>query len=83
MTEIFENISQINPEFKWSLFKLKKLSYNLRIGPILNLPRTHSTNLGKNAIHFRRSLIWNKLPAKVKIRIKNLGNIDCGCLSCR
>ena len=73
----------------WSFFKLKKLSYNLRKGPILNLPRAQSTYYGTNAIHFRGSLIRNNLPAKVKssnsvfefkTKIKNLGNIDCGCL---
>ena len=92
VTEIFKSISQINPEFMWSLFKPKKLSYNLRKGPILNLPRTQSTYYGTNAIHFRSSVIWNDLPAKVKssnsvsefkIKIKTLGNIDCGCLICR
>ena len=41
-TEIFKSISQINPEFMWSFFKQKKLSYNLRKGPILNVPRTQS-----------------------------------------
>ena len=76
----------------WSFFKQKKLSYNLRKGPILNLPRTQSTYYGTNAIHFRTSLIWNNIPAKVKssnsvfevkTKIINLGNIGCGCLICR
>ena len=71
----------------WPFFKQKKLSYNLR--SILNLPRTQFTCYGTNAIHFRGSLIWNNLAAKVnavfefKIKIKNLGNIECGCLICR
>ena len=73
----------------WSFFKPKKLYYNLRKGPILNLPRPQSTYCDTNAIHFRGSLIWNNLPAKFKssnsvfefkTKIKNLGNIDCGCL---
>ena len=37
----------------WSFFKQKKLSYNLRKGPILNLPRTQTTYYSTNAIHFR------------------------------
>ena len=57
VTEIFKSISQINPEFMWSFFKPKKLSYNLRKGPILNLPKTQSTFYGTNAIYFRGSLI--------------------------
>ena len=66
VTEIFTSISQINPVFMWSFIKPKKLSYSLRKGSILNLPRAQSTYYGANAIHFRGSLIWNNLPAKVK-----------------
>ena len=65
---------------------------NLRKGPVLGLPKTHSFYYGTNAIHFRGSLIWNNLPADVRSRdslsefkskIKNIGDIDCGCLICR
>ena len=52
VTEIFKGISQISTEFMWSFFWLKKLSYNLRKGPIL------STFYGTNA----------NLPVKVKSR---------------
>ena len=96
VTEIFKSISQINPEFMWSFFKPKKLSYNLRKESILKtsvyLPRTQSTYYDTNAIHFRGSLKWNNLSAKVKsgnsvfefkIKNKNLGNIVCGCLILR
>ena len=31
VTEIFKSISQINPEFMWSFFEQKKLSYQCRI----------------------------------------------------
>ena len=65
VTEIFKSISQTNLEFVWSFFKPKKLPYNLRKGPILNLPRTQSTNYGANAVHFRGSLVWSNLPAVV------------------
>ena len=37
VTDISKSISEINPEFMWLFFKQKKLSYNLRKGPILNL----------------------------------------------
>ena len=42
-----------------------------------------------SAVHFRGSLIWNNLPAVVrssdslfefKNKIKNIGDIYCGCL---
>ena len=92
LTEIFKTISQINPEFLWFFFKPQKLSYNLRKGPILNLQRTQSTYHSASTIHFRGSLIWHNLPAKIKsnnsifefkTEIKKLGSINCGCLICR
>ena len=92
VTDIFKSIPQINAEFMWSFFKPKNLPYNLRKGPILNLTRTQPTYYGTIVIHFRSSLIWKNLPAKVissnsvfqfKTKIKNLGNIDCGCSICR
>ena len=46
-----------------SFFTHKDIPYNLRKGPILGLPKTHSFYYGTNAIHFRGSLIWNNLPA--------------------
>ena len=92
VAEIFKSISQINREFMWLFLKPKKLFYNLRKGPILNLPRIQSIYYGANAIHFRGSLIWNILRAKAKssnsvfefkTKIENLGNIDRGYLICR
>ena len=68
MTEIYKNISQPNPEFMWSYFTHKDMPYNLRKGPTLGLPKTHSFYYGTNAVHFRGSLIWNNLPAVVKSR---------------
>ena len=48
VTDIFKNLSEINPKFMWSFFKQKKLSYNLRKGPTPHLPRTQSTYCGTN-----------------------------------
>ena len=45
---LLPSISQINPEFMWSLFKQKKLFCNLRKGDILNVQRTQSTYHGTN-----------------------------------
>ena len=92
VTEIYKSISQLNSEFMWAYFTHKDMSFNLRKGPILCLPKTHSIYCGTNAVHFRGSLIWNNLPAVVKSsnssfefknKIKNIGAIDCGCLICR
>ena len=68
MAKMFKSISQINPEFMWSFIEQKKLWDLSRKGkgPILNLPTTHSSYYGTNAVHFRVSLVWKNLPAKVK-----------------
>ena len=75
--------SQINPEFMWLFFKPKRLPYNLKKGPTLNLPRTYSIYYGTNAIYFRGSLICNCSNFKFKTKIQNLENIGCGCLISR
>ena len=92
MTEIYKSISHLNPEFMWPYFTHRDVPYNLRNSPVLNLPKTHSVYYGTNAVHFRGSLVWNALPVDVKSsnslyefknKVKNVGNIDCGCLICR
>ena len=50
----------------WSYFTYNNITYNLRKGPILYLPSTHSTYYGTNSVHFRGSLIWNNLPRDIK-----------------
>ena len=76
----------------WSYFTHKDMPYNLRKGPPLDIPKTHSFYYGTNPVNFRGSLIWNNLPAGVKSndslfvfknKIKNIGDIDCRSLICR
>ena len=55
VTEINKSTTQINPEFMWPYFTYNNISYNLRKGPILYLPSTHSTYYGTNSVHFRGS----------------------------
>ena len=50
----------------WPYFTYNNISCNLRKGPILYLPSTHSTFYGTNSVHFRGSLIWNNLPRDIK-----------------
>ena len=92
VTEIYKSISQLSPESMWSYFTHKDMPYNLRKGPFLGLPKTHSFYCGANAVHFRDSLIWNNLSAVVtsinsifefKNKTKNIRDIDCGRLICR
>ena len=76
----------------WSYFTHEDMPYNSRKGTFLGLPNTHSFYNGTNAVHFRGPLIWNNIPAYVKSsdslfefknEIKNIADIDCGCLICR
>ena len=42
------------------------MTYSIRKGPTLGLPKTHSFYYSANAAHSRGSLMWNNLPAVVK-----------------
>ena len=75
----------------WPYFTYNNISYNLRKGPILYLPSTHSTYYGTNFVHFRGPLIWNDLPRDIKsskslsefkTKVNNFRNTDCGCVIC-
>ena len=90
--EVFKSIMNLNPQFMWSYFEEKPMTYNLRDGSKLALPKTKSTRFGINSLQFRGSLSWNDLAVSLKScqslnefkkEIKNLGNIHCTCLVCR
>ena len=92
LTEIYKSTGTLNPQFMWSYFKYREVPYNLRRGPVLFIPPARSTIYGTNSVHFRGSLIWNRLPNLVKSSrsisefknvIKKIRNIDCGCRICR
>ena len=75
----------------WFYFTHKDMPYSLRKGPTFGLPKTRLILLWYecSTVHFRGSLICNNLTAVVKssdslfefkYKIKNIGDIDCGCL---
>ena len=87
--EVFKSIMNLNPQFMWSYFEEKPMTYNLRDGSKLALPKTKSTRFGINSLQFRGSLSWNDLAVSLKscqslnefkLELKNLGNIHCTCL---
>ena len=89
--EVFKSFDS-NPEFMWSYFTFKNITYNIRNGPLLKLPNAKSTYYGINSVHFRACLLWNGLPQSVKYsesilelkrKLKELGNVDCSCILCR
>ena len=90
--EVFKSLNNLNPEFMWSYFVFKNITYNIRKGPLLRLPAAASTSYGINSVLFRACLFWNSLPqstkysesiVELKTKMKDLGNIDCSCILCQ
>ena len=84
--------SLINPEFMWSYCFFKSITDNIKKGPLLTLPAAKLTSYGINSVLFRACLSWNSLPQSIKcsesivelkIKMKDLGNIDCSCILCQ
>ena len=68
------------------------VSYNLRKGSRLFIPLAKSVDFVRKLRTFRRSLLLNDLPLKLKnsqtikdfeFELKNLGKIHCTCTMCR
>ena len=89
--KVFKSLNNLNPEFMWSYFVFKNITYNIRKGPLLRLPAAKSTSYGINSVLFRACLLWKSLPQSIKYnesivefkKMKDLGNIDCSCILCR
>ena len=90
--EVFKSLNNLNPEFMWSYFVFKNITYSIRNGPLLRLPAAKSTSYDVNAVLLRACLLWNSLPQSVKFsesilglktKMKDLENIDCSGILCR
>ena len=90
--EFFNSLNNLNPEFMWSYFVFKNITYNIRNGSLLRLLAAKSTSYGINSVLFRACLLSNSLPQfvkhsesilELKTKIKDLENIDCSFISCR
>ena len=55
--KVFKNLNNSNPEFMWSYFTFKNITYKIRNGPLLKLPNAKSTYYGINPVHFRACLL--------------------------
>ena len=64
--EVFKSLNNLPPEFMWSYFVFKNVTYNIRKGPLLRLPAARSTSYGINSVIFRACLLWNSLPQSIK-----------------
>ena len=92
MCEVFISLNSLNPDFMWSYFVFKNMTYNIRKGPLLRLAAAKSTSYGINSVLFRACLLWNSLLQSIKYsesivelktKMKDLGNVDCSCILCR
>ena len=50
MREVFKSLDDLNPEFLWSYFVFKNITYSIKNGPLLRLPDTKSTSYGINLV---------------------------------
>ena len=50
--EVFKSLNNQNPEFMWSFFVFKNITYSIRNGPLLRSPAAKSTS-----VLFRASLL--------------------------
>ena len=84
--EVFRSLNNLNSESMRSYFVFKKITYNIKNGPLLRLPTAKSTCYGINSVLFRACLLWNSLPQsgkynesilELKTKMKDLGNVDC------
>ena len=89
LMRVFNSLNNINREFKWSYFTFKHVTITFRNGTMLKLPRTNYARMGINSVLSRAFLLRNRLPQfiincnssiELKIKLKQLGNINCSYL---
>jgi len=93
LCEVFKTLHGLNPSFMKSFFVPKPTRYNLRDTNLLALPLTNSIRYGMQSFNFRGSLLWNSLPAEIKLtdsistfkhRLKAINLQDlCNCKVCQ
>ena len=65
-TEIYENLTDLSPEFIKPLFTVKEIPHNFRNVHILSLPSARTTYYDTDSILFRACQVWNNLPPSIK-----------------
>ena len=67
LCEIFKIMNMLNPPVTRDLFKVKDVTYTLRINNLVIVPKVKTTSFGTNTFRFRGSLLWNSLPDNLKL----------------
>ena len=90
--EGFKSLMDLNPEISGLTLMRTLFRLTYKKGIKVFLPPVKSFRFGPNSIHFRGSILWNNLPSSIKnsqiinefkVKLKNLGNIQCTCGACR
>ena len=55
--EVLKSLNSLNPEFMWSYFVFKIITYSIRKDPLLRLPAAKSTSYGINSVLFRAAYL--------------------------
>ena len=71
LVEIFKSCGN-NVQIMWNFFDLKKIRYNLRGNYLMKLLDTSTCRNCTQALCFKGSLLWNKIPKKYK----NLNSLE-------
>ena len=65
--EVFKSLNNFNPEFMWSYFTFKNITYNIRNVPLLKLPNAKSTYYGINYVHLGHAYCGMVFPSLLNI----------------
>ena len=91
LVEIYISTHYINPPIMWNFFNLRN-RYNICSNYLLKLPDTSTCRYGTQALCFKRSLPWNKIPNKYnnlnslqefKSQIKQSNPTTCSSKNCK
>ena len=92
MIEVYKYLHGLNPELMTDIFNLRKNPYNIRYFRLFGSENPRSVRFGVDAIAFRASQLWQKVPIAIKdsssleifkAQIKLWSCDDCPCNLCK
>ena len=88
MIEVYRHLHGLSPELMTDIFTLQKNPYNIRNIRLFGSENPQSVRFGVDAIPFRASQLWQKVPIAIKdssslqifkAKIKLCSCVDCPC----
>ena len=92
MIEVYKYLHGLIPELMTDIFNLRKNPYNIRYFGLFSSENPRSVRFGVDAIAFRASQLWQKVPIAIKdsssleifkAQIKLWSCDDCPCNLCK